>query len=106
MDEFLALAHHIEHDLDCTIARLFNTVGPRQSGEYGMVIPRFVGRALRNEPLEIYGDGSQTRCFCHVQDTVRALQGLMDDDGLRARSTTSARRTGSRSPRSPSGSSS
>jgi UDP-glucose 4-epimerase len=80
MDEFLALAHHIEHDLNCTIARLFNTVGPRQSGEYGMVIPRFVGRALRNEPLEIYGDGSQTRCFCHVQDTIRALQGLMDDD--------------------------
>ena len=80
MDEFLALAHHIEHDLNCTIARLFNTVGPRQTGEYGMVIPRFVGRALRNEPLEIYGDGSQTRCFCHVQDTVRALQGLMDDD--------------------------
>jgi UDP-glucose 4-epimerase len=80
MDEFLALAHHIEHDLNCTIARLFNTVGPRQTGEYGMVIPRFVGRALRNEPVEIYGDGSQTRCFCHVQDTVRALQGLMDDD--------------------------
>jgi UDP-glucose 4-epimerase len=80
MDEFLALAHHIEHDLDCTIARLFNTVGPRQSGEYGMVIPRFVGRALRNEPLEIYGDGIQTRCFCHVDDTVRALQGLMDDE--------------------------
>jgi UDP-glucose 4-epimerase len=80
MDEFLALAHHIEHDLDCTIVRLFNTVGPRQSGEYGMVIPRFVGRALRNEPLEIYGDGSQTRCFCHVADTVRALKGLMDDE--------------------------
>ena len=78
MDEFLALAHHSEHDLDCVIARLFNTVGPRQSGQYGMVIPRFVQRALANEPLEIHGDGTQTRCFCHVQDTIRALSGLMD----------------------------
>lgn len=79
MDEFLALAHHVEHDLDCTIARLFNTVGPRQSGQYGMVIPTFVAHALRNETIEIHGDGDQTRCFCHVDDTVRALQGLMDD---------------------------
>jgi UDP-glucose 4-epimerase len=78
MDEFLALAHHHEHQLDCVIARLFNTVGPRQSGQYGMVIPRFVQRALANEPLEIYGDGEQTRCFCHVQDTIRALAGLME----------------------------
>ena len=67
MDEFLALAHHSEHGLDCTIARLFNTVGPRQSGQYGMVIPTFVQRALAGEPLEIHGDGDQTRCFCHVR---------------------------------------
>src|SRR5437660_6064075 len=66
MDEFLALAHHQERDLDCVIVRLFNTVGPRQSGEYGMVIPRFVERALANAPIEIFGDGEQTRCFCHV----------------------------------------
>jgi len=79
MDEFLALAHHVEHDLDCTIARLFNTVGPKQSGQYGMVIPTFVARALRNETIEIHGDGGQTRCFCHVDDTVRALHGLMAD---------------------------
>ena len=80
MDEFLALAHHVEHDLDCTIARLFNTVGPKQSGQYGMVIPTFVAHALRDETIEIHGDGDQTRCFCHVDDTVRALQRLMDDD--------------------------
>jgi UDP-glucose 4-epimerase len=77
MDEFLALAHHQEGGLDCIIVRLFNTVGPRQSGQYGMVIPRFVERALADEPLEIFGDGRQTRCFCHVHDTIRALQGLM-----------------------------
>jgi UDP-glucose 4-epimerase len=80
MDEFLALAHFSEHGLDCTIARLFNTVGPRQSGQYGMVIPTFVQRALAGETLEIHGDGGQTRCFCHVQDTIRALQALMEDD--------------------------
>jgi UDP-glucose 4-epimerase len=79
MDEHLALAYHRERDLDCVIVRLFNTVGPRQSGEYGMVIPRFVGRALADEPLEVHGDGTQTRCFCHVRDTVRALNGLMED---------------------------
>jgi UDP-glucose 4-epimerase len=79
MDEFLALAHFSEHGLDCTIARLFNTVGPRQSGQYGMVIPTFVQRALDGRQLEIHGDGDQTRCFCHVQDTIRALRGLMDD---------------------------
>ena len=78
MDEFLALAYHQERDLDCVIVRLFNTVGPRQSGTYGMVIPRFVECALANGPLEIHGDGTQTRCFCHVQDTVRALVALMD----------------------------
>ncbi len=59
--------------------RLFNTVGPRQTGMYGMVVPRFVERALNNEPIEIYGDGEQTRCFCHVHDTIRALDDLMTD---------------------------
>jgi nucleoside-diphosphate-sugar epimerase len=77
LDEFLALAYHQERGLDCVIARLFNTVGPRQSGQYGMVIPRFVSAALAGRPLEIHGDGEQTRCFCHVQDTIRALAGLM-----------------------------
>jgi UDP-glucose 4-epimerase len=79
MDEFLALAYHEEHGLDTVIVRLFNTVGPRQTGMYGMVIPRFVERALKNETIEIYGDGDQTRCFCHVEDTVRALVDLMTD---------------------------
>ena len=78
MDEFLALAFHQERELDCVIARFFNTVGPRQQGQYGMVIPRFVQRALADEPLEVHGDGTQTRSFCHVQDTIRAVQGLMD----------------------------
>jgi UDP-glucose 4-epimerase len=77
LDEFLALAYHQERGLDCVIVRLFNTVGPRQSGQYGMVIPRFVTSALAGRTLEIHGDGSQTRCFCHVQDTIRALAGLM-----------------------------
>jgi UDP-glucose 4-epimerase len=78
LDEFLALAYHQERGLDCVIVRLFNTVGPRQSGQYGMVIPRFVAASLAGRPLEIHGDGTQTRCFCHVQDTIRALHGLMD----------------------------
>jgi UDP-glucose 4-epimerase len=82
LDEFLALAYQQERGLDCVIARLFNTVGPRQSGQYGMVIPRFVSAALAGRPLEIHGDGTQTRCFCHVQDTIRALAGLMDADGV------------------------
>jgi len=82
LDEFLALAYHQERGLDCVIVRLFNTVGPRQSGQYGMVIPRFVTNALAGRPLEIYGDGTQTRCFCHVQDTIRALVGLMDARGI------------------------
>lgn len=79
MDEFLALAYHEEHDLDAVIVRLFNTVGPRQTGMYGMVVPRFVEWALAHDPIEIYGDGEQTRCFCHVQDTIRALRDLMID---------------------------
>ena len=78
MDEFLALGFHQERDLDCVISRFFNTVGPRQQGQYGMVIPRFVGRALAGEPLEVHGDGTQTRSFCHVLDTIRAVRGLME----------------------------
>ncbi len=78
MDEHLALSYHLERGLDAVVARLFNTVGPRQSGRYGMVIPRFVERALAGEPIEVHGDGTQTRSFCHVADTVRALTGLAD----------------------------
>jgi len=77
MDELLALAFHQERELDCVIGRFFNTVGPRQQGQYGMVIPRFVERALAGEPLEVHGDGTQTRSFCHVLDTIRAVHGLM-----------------------------
>jgi UDP-glucose 4-epimerase len=78
MDEFLALAYHQERQLDCVVVRLFNTVGPRQSGQYGMVIPRFVQAALAGAPLEVHGDGAQTRSFCHVSDTIRAIRGLME----------------------------
>jgi UDP-glucose 4-epimerase len=78
MDEYLALAYRQERDLDFVVARLFNTVGPRQSGQYGMVVARFVQAAVTGAPLEIHGDGSQTRTFCHVQDTIRALKGLME----------------------------
>ena len=73
MDEFLALAYAKEHGVPVTIARFFNTVGPRQTGRYGMVLPRFIAAARRNEPLRVYGDGRQSRCFCFVQDTVEAL---------------------------------
>ncbi len=82
MDEFLALGYHQERQLNCVIARLFNTVGPRQSGQYGMVIPRFVQRALQGAPLEVHGDGTQTRSFCHVSDTIRALYGLMEERSI------------------------
>lgn len=78
LDEFLALAYHKERDLPVIIARLFNTVGPRQTGRYGMVLPRFVRAALRGVPLRVYGDGLQTRCFCYVGDTVRALLALLE----------------------------
>lgn len=73
MDEFLALAYAQERGLPVVIARLFNTVGPRQTGRYGMVLPRFIAAAKAGKPLAVYGDGSQTRCFCYVQDTVEAL---------------------------------
>jgi UDP-glucose 4-epimerase len=76
-DEFYALALHRERGLPVAVARLFNTVGPRQTGFYGMVIPRFVRQALDGEPLTVYGDGSQTRCFCHVSEVVAALSTML-----------------------------
>lgn len=79
MDEFLALAYYRTRRLPIIIARFFNTVGPRQTGRYGMVIPRFVGQALRNEPITIYGDGKQTRNFTYVEDVVRGVIGLIDE---------------------------
>jgi len=78
LDEFLALAHWYETKLPVIIVRLFNTVGPRQIGQYGMVVPRFVQKALAGEPLTIYGDGQQARCFCHVSDATNAIIRLMD----------------------------
>ncbi len=80
MDEYLALAYRQERELDFVVARLFNTVGPRQSGRYGMVVARFVQAAVTGAALEVHGDGTQTRTFCHVQDTIRALTGLMASD--------------------------
>lgn len=76
VDEFLGLAYQREYGLPVVLLRLFNTVGPRQTGRYGMVIPRFVNQALRGEPLTVYGDGTQSRCFCDVSDVVRAIIGL------------------------------
>jgi UDP-glucose 4-epimerase len=81
IDEFLGLAYHTQFGLPVAIVRLFNTVGPRQVGMYGMVLPRFVERALKHEPLQVYGDGKQTRCFCHVSDVVDALIRLMQAPG-------------------------
>jgi UDP-glucose 4-epimerase len=78
VDEILAYAYHKERGLPTIVVRLFNTVGPRQSPAYGMVIPRLVRQALAGEPLTVYGDGTQTRCFCHVHDVVSALVGLLD----------------------------
>ncbi len=78
LDEFLALAYHKEVGLPTVIFRLFNTVGPRQRGHYGMVIPRFVQWALAGEPIQVYGDGQQTRCFCNVSDVTRAIIGLAE----------------------------
>lgn len=80
IDEFLSIAYWRERHCPTVIGRCFNTVGPRQTGHYGMVVPRFVKQALRNEPLTVYGDGRQTRCFTHVTDAVRAMIGLMDAD--------------------------
>jgi UDP-glucose 4-epimerase len=85
IDEYLGLAYFRERQLPVTIGRLFNTVGPRQTGRYGMVVPKLVGQALRGEPLTVFGDGTQRRCFCHVADTVRALADLMDCDSAAGR---------------------
>jgi UDP-glucose 4-epimerase len=79
VDEIFAYAYHRERDLPAIVVRLFNTVGPRQSPAYGMVIPRLVRQALADEPLTVFGDGTQTRCFCHVADVVKALVALLDD---------------------------
>jgi UDP-glucose 4-epimerase len=79
MDEFLALAYYRTKRLPIIIARFFNTVGPRQTGRYGMVIPRFVGQALKNEPITVYGDGNQTRNFTYVEDVVRGVIGIIDE---------------------------
>ncbi len=83
MDEFLALAFATEKSLPVTIVRLFNTVGPRQTGRYGMVLPRFIAAALAQRPLQVYGDGLQSRCFCHVNDTVEALVRLQANPAAR-----------------------
>ncbi|HXU81706.1 MAG TPA: GDP-mannose 4,6-dehydratase [Polyangia bacterium] len=80
IDEFLALAYWKEKGLPTVVVRLFNTVGPRQTGQYGMVIPTFVRQALAQQPLTVYGDGKQSRCFTHVADVVRALIGLMENE--------------------------
>jgi UDP-glucose 4-epimerase len=78
LDEFLAMAHWNESRLPVVIARLFNTVGPRQTGRYGMVIPRFIEQGLAGEPITVFGDGTQSRCFAHVLDVVGALIKLME----------------------------
>jgi UDP-glucose 4-epimerase len=79
IDETLAYLYAVERGLQTVIVRLFNTVGPRQTGRYGMVIPRLVGQALAGEPLTVFGTGDQVRCFCHVHDVVPALRALMAD---------------------------
>lgn len=79
VDEFLGLAYFREKGVPVLVLRLFNTVGLRQTGRYGMVIPRFVGWALAGEPIQVYGNGNQSRCFCNVADTVSAIMGLMDE---------------------------
>jgi UDP-glucose 4-epimerase len=80
VDESLAYFYYLENTLPIRIVRFFNTVGPRQVGHYGMVVPRFISAALKNEPLSVYGSGDQIRCFCHVDDAVRALLLVMDSD--------------------------
>jgi UDP-glucose 4-epimerase len=80
VDESLAYFYYLENKLPIRIVRFFNTVGPRQVGHYGMVLPRFVSAALKNEPLAVYGSGDQIRCFCHVDDAVKALLLVMDSD--------------------------
>ena len=79
LDEFLALAHYKETRLPVVVVRLFNTVGPRQTGQYGMVVPRFIEAALKNETIDVHGDGTQSRCFGHVLDIVEGLTSLLDN---------------------------
>ncbi len=79
IDEFLALAHHQENGLNVVVTRFFNIVGPRQVGDYGMVLPRFVAAAITGKPLEVYGDGTQTRCFCDVRDITGVLTTLLEN---------------------------
>jgi UDP-glucose 4-epimerase len=85
IDEYLALAYHREFGLPAVIARFFNTVGPRQIGEYGMVLPRFVAAALEGRDLEVHGDGMQSRCFCDVRDVVRVLPKLVETTSCHGR---------------------
>lgn len=82
LDEYLGLAYFKEKQLPVVVARLFNTVGPRQTGRYGMVVPSFARQALAGKPITVYGDGTQSRCFCHVKDVVGALCDLMGRDDL------------------------
>lgn len=82
VDEFLSFAYHRQYGLRAIPFRLFNTAGARQTGRYGMVIPRFVRQALNGDPMTVYGDGTQQRCFCDVRDVVAALTGLIDEDEL------------------------
>ncbi len=83
MDEFLALAHHRERDIHAVIVRFFNTVGPRQTGMYGMVLPNFVQKALKGEPIQIYGDGRQRRNFTYVDDAITGIRRLMETPDAR-----------------------
>ncbi len=85
IDEYLALAHHKEHGLPAVIVRFFNTIGPRQVGEYGMVLPRFVSAALAGRPIEVHGDGGQSRCFCDVRDSVHALPTMLANPACHGR---------------------
>ncbi|MDX2131532.1 MAG: GDP-mannose 4,6-dehydratase [Planctomycetota bacterium] len=85
IDEYLALAYHATHHAPVVVARFFNTVGPRQVGSYGMVLPRFVERALAGRPLDVYGDGTQSRCFCDVRDVVGVLPALLETPACHGR---------------------
>lgn len=85
LDEFYALAHHRENDLPVVVGRFFNVVGPRQVGDYGMVVPTFVEQALRGDPITVYGDGTQTRCFTHVADAVEIAHDLLETETAHGR---------------------
>ncbi len=85
IDEFLAFAYHDQFALDVVVVRIFNTIGPRQVGQYGMVVPRFIQWALKNEPVLIYGDGRQSRCFVYIGDVIEGLIGLINSDNAGGR---------------------